>query len=249
MAKETVRYPDALVARIEALVDGSTAFESKSEYHRFASEFLLSLLEPEHEPSVLGYGEIFDELDVEREDVFGGSDAETEQFLETYIRVRRHLLHGELDEARTVIDETYDVADREALLLDELVGQFRGVGHDSTATGVPPQRTVGPRPRGLDARSADGTGRSTAPGSNPNPDADSDPDSGSGSSSTPDSTAGSDTRSDSTPAPASESTAETGSESTTGRPLDAERDGVDRSERRANDDAPRDGTPPIGTEH
>lgn len=125
MAKETVRYPDALVSRIEAFVDDSAAFESKSEYHRFASEFLLSLLEPGHEPSVLGYGEIYDDLG-DLDDVLGGGPDDAEPFLETYIRVRRHLLHGEVEAARGVVDERYDVADREALLLDEVIGQSLG---------------------------------------------------------------------------------------------------------------------------
>ena len=146
MAKETVRYPDALVARIEAFVTDSTAFESKSEYHRFASEFLLSLLEPDHEPSVLGYGEIFDDLGGELDDALAVGDGDEERFLETYIRVRRHLLHGELDEARTAVDETYDVTDREALLLDELIGQSRRAGAEPgrSPTGL---RAVGPEPR------------------------------------------------------------------------------------------------------
>lgn len=122
MAKETVRYPDALVARIEEFVTDSSAFESKSEYHRFASEFLLSLLDPDHQPSVLGYGEIFDDLERELDEAFESAPAE-EPFLETYIRVRRHLLHGEVEEARAVVDERYDVTDREALLLDEFVGR------------------------------------------------------------------------------------------------------------------------------
>jgi Arc/MetJ-type ribon-helix-helix transcriptional regulator len=122
MAKETVRYPDALVARIEEFVTDSSAFESKSEYHRFASEFLLSLLDPDHQPSVLGYGEIFDDLERELDEAFESAPAE-EPFLETYIRVRRHLLHGEVEEARAVVDERYDLTDREALLLDEFVGR------------------------------------------------------------------------------------------------------------------------------
>jgi hypothetical protein len=138
MAKETVRYPDALVSRIEAFVNDSSAFESKSEYHRFASEFLLSLLEPDHEPSVLGYGEIFDDLGTELEDVLGEPGDGGERFLETYIRVRRHLLHGEHDEARVVVDEMYDVTDREALLLDELIGQSRATETKPSVAGARP---------------------------------------------------------------------------------------------------------------
>jgi hypothetical protein len=123
MAKETVRYPDALVARIETFVTDSSAFESKSEYHRFASDFLLSLLDPDHDPSVLGYGEIFSDLETD----LGGArtDADDEPFLETYIRVRRHLLRGDPDAARAVVDDAYDVTDREALLLDEVISRAR----------------------------------------------------------------------------------------------------------------------------
>lgn len=126
MAKETVRYPDALVARIEAFVTDSSAFESKSEYHRFASEYLLSLLDPDHQPSVLGYGEIFDDLGSELDEVFDDSSPGEEPFLQTYIRARRHLLHGEVEAARAVVDEQYAVTDIEAVLLDELIGQSRG---------------------------------------------------------------------------------------------------------------------------
>jgi hypothetical protein len=125
MAKETVRYPDALVARIETFVTDSSAFESKSEYHRFASDFLLSLLYPEHDPSVLGYSEIFNDIEGDIAPGFDRDGGADERFLETYIRVRRHLLRGDLDEARAVVDETYDVTDREALLLDEVIGQAR----------------------------------------------------------------------------------------------------------------------------
>jgi Arc/MetJ-type ribon-helix-helix transcriptional regulator len=147
MAKETVRYPDALVARIEAFVGDSAAFESKSEYHRFASEFLLSLLDPEHEPSVLGYGEIFEDLEGELGEVLGGQEDEGEErFLRTYIEVRRHLLHGEHEEARAVVDATYDVTDREALLLDEFVGQSPGVGAPPSTRGDSGGHVVGPDP-------------------------------------------------------------------------------------------------------
>jgi hypothetical protein len=168
MAKETVRYPDALVARIEAFVNDSSAFESKSEYHRFASEFLLSLLDPDHEPSVLGYGEIFDDLGTELEDVLGEPGVEDERFLETYIRVRRHLLHGEHDEARVVVDEMYDVTDREALLLDELIGQSRAAGMEPSVTGARSSREAGHGPgRPNDRRHNPGSGSGSGAGGGP----------------------------------------------------------------------------------
>ena len=151
MAKETVRYPDALVARIEAFVTDSSAFESKSEYHRFASEYLLSLLDPDHQPSVLGYGEIFDDLGSELDEVFDDSPPSEEPFLETYIRVRRHLLHGEREEARAIVDEQYAVTDLEAVLLDELIGQSRGTDRRPTS---PESREQSPGIESLDTPNA-----------------------------------------------------------------------------------------------
>lgn len=164
MAKETVRYPDALVARIEAFVTDSSAFESKSEYHRFASEYLLSLLDPNHDPSVLGYDEIFEDLTADLAAVQADTEDENEPFLETYIHVRRHLLHGEREAARAAVDEAYDVTDREALLLDELIGRS---GHDSHASSVeshPGGPTVNGQsePRDGQSESQDGQAAETA---------------------------------------------------------------------------------------
>ncbi len=129
MGKETVRYPDALVARIEELVADSDVFESKSELHRFASDFFLCVLDPDHDPSVLGYDDILADLEAEsgvslQPDDVATSDGDV-PFLESYLQVRRYLLHGEVDDARTYVTETYDITDREALLLDELIGRHR----------------------------------------------------------------------------------------------------------------------------
>lgn len=140
MGKETVRYPDALVARIEELVADSDVFESKSELHRFASDFFLCVLDPDHDPSVLGYDDILSDLEAEsgvslQPDDVATSDGDV-PFLESYLRVRRALLHGDIDEARAYVTETYDITDREALLLDELIGLHRD---DATETRPPTQ--------------------------------------------------------------------------------------------------------------
>lgn len=129
MGKETVRYPDPLVTRIEELVANSDHFESKSELHRFSSEFVLTLVDPDHEPSVLGYHEILQDIETDLGHALAPTgdergDADT-SFLHAYIQVRHHLLHDEDEEARSYVNDTFDPTDREALLLDEIVAQHR----------------------------------------------------------------------------------------------------------------------------
>lgn len=142
MGKETVRYSDALVARIEELVGESAVFESKSEFHRFASDFLLGVLEPDHESSVLGFDDIREDLEAESGVSLQSDDVATGDgdvpFLHSYLQVRRSLLHGDVAEARAYVDETYDIADREALLLDELIGRYRtrSAGQDTPSETV-----------------------------------------------------------------------------------------------------------------
>jgi hypothetical protein len=160
MAKETVRYPDALVSEVEAVVAASEAFESKSEFYRFASDFLLSVLDPTHEPSVLGYGDIVAELEsttdgrlVPRDD---GGETAAGPFLDAYIQVRRHLLYDDVEAARTVVGERYDATDREALLLDEVIGRerhVRGPAGDPIHSRDPTAATGS-----VDGRTGDGTG-------------------------------------------------------------------------------------------
>lgn len=173
MGKETVRYPDPLVTRIEKLVANSDHFESKSEFHRFSSEFFLTLLDPDHDTSVLGYQEILQSLEADLGQQITPmgdrqGDADT-SFLHAYIQVRHHLLHQEGEAARSYVTDTFDQADREALLLDELIAQYR---HDAAApsTRVPssddpakPQQTDTPtqetqsedRPDGTDSPPAE----------------------------------------------------------------------------------------------
>jgi Arc/MetJ-type ribon-helix-helix transcriptional regulator len=133
MAKDTVRYPDALVAEIGELVEEGV-FESKSEYHRFAAEFVLSLLRPERDPSTFSYTELRRELEMDercramlsaREGDADADDGTPEPFLATTVAVRRHALRGEYEAATTAIEAAYDPLDREAILLEELLGVYR----------------------------------------------------------------------------------------------------------------------------
>jgi Arc/MetJ-type ribon-helix-helix transcriptional regulator len=182
MPKETVRYPDALVAGVEAVVAEADAFESKSEFYRFASDFLLSVLDEDHEPTVLGYGDIVTDLEASSDATLAprseGEGTATGPFLDAYIQVRRHLLYDDVEAARAVVAERYDATAREALLLDEVIGGERRAASAGTthararetgrnASGAPenPSRAGGDRraERGPDSRDATVDG-STAEG-------------------------------------------------------------------------------------
>ena len=137
MTKETVRFPDGLVDRIRGAVDDSDLFESRSEFHRVSSELLLDLLDPDHEPTNFSYRELRTEIEAElgvdlagaptAGDGDGDGDGE-EEFLAAYVDVRRRALGGDLEGAREAVDRRYEPTDPEALLLDEVVGQYREAG-------------------------------------------------------------------------------------------------------------------------
>jgi hypothetical protein len=121
MAKDTVRYPDQVVAAIEELVaDG--VVESKSEFYRFAAEYTLDRIEPGYEPAMFSFGELRAELQV---DGPGGESTEPGAFLEAAAAVRRAALRGRFEVAEAVIDDRYAPSDREALVLEELLAAYR----------------------------------------------------------------------------------------------------------------------------
>jgi Arc/MetJ-type ribon-helix-helix transcriptional regulator len=139
MAKDTVRYPDQVVERIDRLVDDGV-FESKSEFHRFAAEYVLFLLDEGYDPEMFSFDELRTELalDDARVDAAAAVGDGGRPFLEAAIAVRRHGLRGEYEAAERYIDDQYDPVDRESLLLDELLGRYRD--GDRPAGDVDPSR-------------------------------------------------------------------------------------------------------------
>ena len=123
MAKDTVRYPDAVVDEIDRLVE-EDVFESKSEFYRFSAEYVLAIVSDDWEPETFNYGEIRDELDLDEEPVLLGADGGRD-FLNAVITVRQYGLRNEFEEAETFIDENYDVTDRSGMILEELLRVYR----------------------------------------------------------------------------------------------------------------------------
>ena len=125
MAKDTVRYPDEVVEAIDELVDDGM-FESKSEFYRFSAEYVLTLVNDDHEVETFNFDEIKSELDIsEHEHATAlGTDGGT-FFLDAVITVRKHGLRGDYEAAERFIDTHYDSTDQECIILEELLGTYR----------------------------------------------------------------------------------------------------------------------------
>lgn len=126
MAKDTVRYPDDVVEEIDTLVEDGM-FESKSEFYRFSAEYVLTLINPEHDAETFNFDEIKSELNIEDRDhpeaVFG-TDGGT-FFLDAVITVRKYGLRGNYEAAERFIDSHFEPTDQECLILEELLGTYR----------------------------------------------------------------------------------------------------------------------------
>ncbi|MDS0475162.1 CopG family transcriptional regulator [Natrinema sp. 1APR25-10V2] len=125
MAKDTVRYPDDVVEKIDQLVEDGM-FESKSEFYRFSAEYVLTLLDSDHEVKTFNFDEIKAELDINERDHAEalGADGGT-LFLDAVINVRKYGLRGNYEAAERFIDTHYDETDQECIILEELLGTYR----------------------------------------------------------------------------------------------------------------------------
>ena len=159
MAKDTVRYPDPVVAAIdEQVADG--VFESKSEFYRFAAEYVLTLLSGTYQPQTFAFEELRRELAVdEQRRADAADDGAPEPFLATAAAVRQAALRGDAERAVDLIDERYDPTDREALLLDELLATYAARREASGGGGEPTRVDIGEE--GPPARGTTDGGRPT----------------------------------------------------------------------------------------
>ncbi len=125
MVKSTVRFSEAVMDRVEELVEGET-FSSKSEFQRFAVEFVLSEID-DYEPEMLDFEDVRDEVFPDESTHRGGEfvpddDAE---FYQIAARVRQFAIRGEIETARDLIDTHYPATDPRSLLLDDIVETYR----------------------------------------------------------------------------------------------------------------------------
>ncbi|MDS0283133.1 transcriptional regulator [Haloarcula onubensis] len=123
MVKSTVRFPEAVMDRVEEMVEDDV-FSSKSEFQRFAVEYVLSEL-GEYEAEMVDFEEIRSELFASGS-AHADDDAElNEAFYENAARVRQYAVRGDIETAEEYIDTAYPVTDPRSLLLDDLLDAYR----------------------------------------------------------------------------------------------------------------------------
>ncbi len=122
MVKSTVRFPVEVVEEVETLVEEGH-FESKSEFYRFATDYILDQVNEEYTPKTIDYDEIESEL---LENVGGPADDPDElPFFESTVIVRQYALRGNYSDAEDFIDHHYAAGDKHAMMLEELLNAYR----------------------------------------------------------------------------------------------------------------------------
>ncbi|MDZ5811296.1 hypothetical protein U4E84_08035 [Halorubrum sp. AD140] len=143
MVKSTVRFPEAVIGEIESLVE-SGQFESKSEFYRFSTDYVLNQVLDDYEPETIDYEDIKAEVMPRAERELGGdADADHPPFFESVSFVRKLALRGNVSDAEDFIDHQYVPSDRHAIVLEELLRLYRAEAA-ALPRGVAPER----EPRG-----------------------------------------------------------------------------------------------------
>lgn len=141
MVKSTVRFSETVMDRVEELVEGDK-FSSKSEFQRFAVEYLLSEID-DYDPEMLDfnslYNDVFPERTViEQAEMVTGTKAKHQEYNEDFYtvasRVRQAVLRGDTEKAYKIIDTTYEPESPKAMFLDDIVQLY------DTRTGTPSHR-------------------------------------------------------------------------------------------------------------
>ena len=100
-------------------------FSNKSEFQRFAVEYVLSEIE-DYEPEMVDFDElqreVFQQPATDRAEM---SPEINENFYENAARVRQFAIRGEIETAEEYIDTAYPVTDPRCLLLDDLLEPYR----------------------------------------------------------------------------------------------------------------------------
>ncbi|WP_435362915.1 hypothetical protein [Haloarchaeobius sp. DYHT-AS-18] len=125
MVKSTVRFSESTVDEIESLVEEGV-FESKSEFYRFASEYILEQLSDDYVPSTVDFEDIKNDVFPDEQLIEPAEGPESGlPFFESVATIRRFIIRGNVQDAEDFIDHHYNSSSRDALILEELLECYR----------------------------------------------------------------------------------------------------------------------------
>jgi len=125
VVKSTVRFPETVMDCVEEMV-AEGVFSNKSEFQRFAVEYVLSEIE-DYEPEMVDFNELRKEV-FQHQPATNGAEMSpeiNENFYENAARVRQFAIRGDIETAEEYIDTAYPVTDPRCLLLDDLLEPYR----------------------------------------------------------------------------------------------------------------------------
>lgn len=127
MVKSTVRFPQEVIDKVDKMVDEG-ACSNKSEFHRFAVEYVLSQA-MDHDPDVVDFDTICAEIFPEQTERYtveaelGSTEDGT--FVQVATRVRQFGRRGKIETAEEYIDTHYPASDSRSMLLDDILAPYR----------------------------------------------------------------------------------------------------------------------------
>lgn len=128
MVKNTVRFHESVVDEIESLVEEGV-LESKSEFYRFASEYVLAHIAEDYEPHMVDFDSVRAELiPDESRTIETAPEVPQEEgipFFESVALVRKYALRGNFADAEDFIDHHYEPNERDAMILEEFLELYR----------------------------------------------------------------------------------------------------------------------------
>ncbi|MGM0605321.1 MAG: hypothetical protein ACQETB_06575 [Halobacteriota archaeon] len=125
MVKSTVRFSETVVSEVESLVEEGY-FESKSEFYRFASDYVLEQVVDSYDPATIDYEEIKSEIrSVAAVSAGGDVPKQRVPFFESVVLLRQYALRGNFSDAEDFIDHHYEADDPHALVLEDLLEMYR----------------------------------------------------------------------------------------------------------------------------
>ena len=125
MVKSTVRFPESVMDHVEQMVaEGS--FSSKSEFQRFAVEYVLSEVS-EYEPEIVDFAEICAETINDGPPIQEAEPTTQSEhgFINTAARVRQLAMRENINTAAEYIDSQYPPTDPRSMLLEDLLTAYQ----------------------------------------------------------------------------------------------------------------------------